>query len=205
MRYEDYEKDAKERTMPSSQFDILRAASDPKKLSNLGMSSGQMLEYGLNLKGRKERENETAMKLGVFGANVQAGGGYGGGFLPILSAQQAFDISKNPEELRRRGISAEEALEFGNMMGKQKRNLELKQTQLELGLSDEEFEEAQKEYGLAGGSATGIGLKDFINKRKSLILQKFQLSPFGQGVGRGISQTQQTGGIIGGSMNRMFA
>jgi hypothetical protein len=201
MRYEDYEKDAKERTMPSSQFDILRAASDPKKLSKLGMSSGQMLEYGLNLKGRKERESEMAMKLGGFGSNVQAEGRYGGGFFPITSAQQAFDISKNPEELRRRGISAEEALKFGNIMVKQKKDLESKQTQLELGLSDDEFEDIQNEYRQAGGSAAGIGLKDFINKRKSLISQKFQLSPFGMGIG----QTQQTGGIIGGSMNRMFA
>jgi hypothetical protein len=64
MRREDYERDMKERMMPSSQFDILRAANDPKKLSRLGMSSEQMLQYGLNLKGARERENEMAMKLG---------------------------------------------------------------------------------------------------------------------------------------------
>jgi hypothetical protein len=111
-----YEKDIEEKTMPSSQFDILRAANDPKKLSKLGMSSEQMLQYGLNLKEARERENEMAMKLGGFGANVQAGGGYGGGYAPITSAQQAFDISKNPEELRRRGISATESLKFGKTM-----------------------------------------------------------------------------------------
>jgi hypothetical protein len=116
MRREDYEMDVKERTMPSTQFDILRAANDPKKLSKLGMSSEQMLQFGLNLKGARERESEMAMKLGGFGSNIQAGGGYGGGFSPIRSAQQAFDISKNPEELRRRGISATEALKFGKTM-----------------------------------------------------------------------------------------
>jgi hypothetical protein len=118
-RYGKYSKRASpfyEGMMPSSQFDILRAANDPKKLSKLGMSSEQMLQYGLNLKGARERESEMAMKLGGFGANIQAGGGYVGGFAPIKSAQQAYDISKDPEELRRRGISAREALKFGQSM-----------------------------------------------------------------------------------------
>jgi hypothetical protein len=174
-RYEDYEKWAKERTMPSSQFDILRAADDPEKLSKLGMDRESMLQYGLALKEARDRQNETAMKLGGFGANIQARGRYGGGYSPITSAQQAFDISKDPKELGRRGISATEALKFGKTM-----------------LGEEEEEEAMR------GS-----LSEMLSRQKQRKSGTAAFSPISQS--SMLTQNQQSGGILGGSMNRMFA
>jgi hypothetical protein len=101
------------KTMPSSEADAFIYANSPQKLAELGMSREQMLQYGLNLKSAREKEDALATQLGGGKTNIQRPAQYGKEFLPITSAQQAFDISKNPEELRRRGMSATEALKFG--------------------------------------------------------------------------------------------
>ena len=103
--------------MPSSEFDVLQAANDPRRLSQLGMSRGQMLEYGLNLKRIRDGENEMALELGKLGGGInKTSSAFRFDYPTIASAQSAYDISKDPNKLKALGISARQAIEFWTKM-----------------------------------------------------------------------------------------
>jgi len=170
-------------------------------------SKGQGFRSALDkLRGDKVFRSKIEREVG------QGGGGEWSGALRTLRSQERpGEFIKGKVKLA--GLREEEELEDiqdliskktspayqGMRKASREKEAELRQQQFESGTSDEEFEEAKNEYRLAGGSATGIGLKDFLGKRKGLISSKFQTGPFNLG------QNQQSGGILGGSMNRMFA
>jgi hypothetical protein len=90
---------------PLNETDVAMALANPQNK----MSRSQLLEWGLNAK--KQREKEEQMAEDLFGKKAKQNEP-----TPITTANQAFAISKNPAALKERGMTATEALRLSQRM-----------------------------------------------------------------------------------------
>jgi hypothetical protein len=111
IRREDYEMDIKEKTIPSSTVGILQASSDPKRLSKLGMTRGQMLQYGLNMKSAEEEEDEMESRLrGTQSGGIQSSGGQvQGSFNRMMNIGEVGGLGGRMGELEKASMRLGEA------------------------------------------------------------------------------------------------